>query len=51
VEDDYIPFIQADKLFESTSHPKIILKTTGSHLNPFDNQEAVLSALMAHLAL
>ena len=50
-EDDYIPFHQADKLFDSAAHPKIILKTSGSHLDTFDSQEAVLSALMAYLAL
>ncbi|MGD9309148.1 MAG: alpha/beta hydrolase [Desulfosarcina sp.] len=50
-EDDYIPFGQASKLFDSASEPKTILKTTGSHLDTIDDQEAVLAALMAWLAL
>ncbi len=51
VEDDYIPFHQAGKLFDSASDPKFLLKTTGSHLETFDGHEASLSALMVYLDL
>ncbi|BBO69008.1 hypothetical protein DSCA_29380 [Desulfosarcina alkanivorans] len=51
MEDDYIPFIHAHKLFDSASDPKFMLKTTGSHLEPFDDQKTVLSMLMGYLAL
>ena len=51
VEDDYIPFLQANKLFDCASDPKYMLKTTGSHLDAVDGHEAALSAMMGHLAL
>ena len=50
-EDDTIPFGQANKLYEVASEPKTLLKTTGSHLDTFDDQEAALAALMARLTL
>jgi hypothetical protein len=51
MEDNYIPFMQASKLFDSASDPKFMLKTTGSHWDTFDDQKTVLSTLMGHLAL
>jgi hypothetical protein len=38
VDDHFIPFDQADKLFASAGEPKFIIRTTGSHLDSFDNQ-------------
>ena len=51
VEDNYIPFSQATKLFDSAPGPKHLLKTTGSHLDLFDTQNAVLSELKHYLCL
>lgn len=51
VEDNYIPFLQADKLFDCASDPKYMLKITGSHLDTVDGHEAALNAMMGHLAL
>jgi uncharacterized protein len=51
VEDDYIPFLQAKKLFDCASDPKYMLKITGSHLETVDGHEAVLNAIIGHLAL
>ena len=51
VEDKYIPFSQATKLFDSAADPKHMLKTGGSHLDLFDNQNAALSRLMGYLSL
>jgi len=51
MEDNYIPFMQASKLFDSASDPKFMLKTTGSHWDTFDDQKTVLSTLMGYLAL
>ena len=51
VEDNYIPFLQAGKLFDCASDPKYMLKITGSHLDTADGHEAALSAMMGHLAL
>jgi hypothetical protein len=50
MEDDYIPFIQASKLFDSALDPKFMLKTTGFHWDTFDGQKAVLSPLMGILS-
>jgi fermentation-respiration switch protein FrsA (DUF1100 family) len=63
VKDDYIPFEHARNLFAAASHPKLILKTTGSHLDSFDlrwsifasssdgndSRERVVSALTAYV--
>ena len=65
VEDDYIPFLHADRLFEAASVPKYIIATTGSHWDSFDHhwtafgsgsnrpgdREASLSKLMEILSL
>ena len=51
VEDDYIPFSQATKLFDFSPDPKYLLKTTGSHLELFEHQNAALSKLMGYLCL
>lgn len=51
IEDGYIPFSQATRLFDSAADPKLLLQTTGSHLDLFDNQTAVLLSLMRYLAL
>ena len=65
VDDHFIPFEQADKLFASAGEPKFIIRTTGSHLDSFDNQGvtfgshpvrtddpgATLSELMTYLEL
>ena len=51
VEDKYIPFSQATRLFDSAAGPKLILKTSGSHLDLFDSQSTALSKLMAYLSL
>lgn len=36
VNDDYIPFDHATRLFDAASFPKFIIKTTGTHLDSFD---------------
>lgn len=51
VEDNYIPFLQANKLFDCASDPKYMLKITGSHLETIDGHEAALSTIRGHLAL
>jgi fermentation-respiration switch protein FrsA (DUF1100 family) len=51
VEDDYIPFSQATRLFDSAAEPKHMLKTGGSHLDLFDSRNAALSRLMGYLSL
>ena len=38
VDDHFIPFDHADKLFACASRPKFIIRTTGSHLDSFDDQ-------------
>ncbi len=38
VDDHFIPFDHAAQLFASASNPKFIIRTTGSHLDSFDNQ-------------
>lgn len=62
VEDGYIPFSHAERLFEAASNTKFIIKTTGSHADSFDHRwatfgsgtnrpgdrEAVLFALTQH---
>lgn len=40
VDDDYIPFDHSRKLFDAAAHPKWLLKTTGSHLDSFDQRWA-----------
>lgn len=51
VEDDYIPFAQAIKLFDSAPDPKYLIKTMGSHLDLFESQNEALSRLMGYLSL
>jgi fermentation-respiration switch protein FrsA (DUF1100 family) len=65
VDDDYIPFDQALRLFAAATGPKFFIRTTGSHWDSFDaqgivfgsqpvppnRQDATLSALMGHLNL
>lgn len=65
VEDDYIPFLHAVRLFEAALDPKFIIKISGSHLDSFDHQwttfgshsgssndrKAVLSELMGHFSI
>nr|WP_319409298.1 hypothetical protein [uncultured Desulfosarcina sp.] len=51
VEDDYIPFSQAARLFDSALGPKFMLKTDGSHLDLFDSQTTALSRLMGYLSV
>ncbi len=36
-EDRYVPFVQAEKLFHQASSPKVLLKTSGSHLDLFES--------------
>jgi fermentation-respiration switch protein FrsA (DUF1100 family) len=65
VEDGYIPFLQARRLFDAASPPKYIIETSGSHMDSFDrrqaffgshagghdDREAALSTLMKYLDL
>ena len=51
IEDDYIPFSQAIRLFDAAPDPKVMLKTTGSHLDLFDPRGDLLPVLMQHLSL
>ena len=51
VEDDYIPYAQAGRLFDAASEPRLLLQTTGSHLELFDSQVRVLGALQRYLGL
>ena len=65
VEDDFVPFRQAQKLYDAAGEPKTIITTTGSHIDSFDsrqdffgspvrgftNRQHVLSALMKTLGL
>jgi fermentation-respiration switch protein FrsA (DUF1100 family) len=46
-EDRYIPFTQAEKLFRQASHPKALLKTSGSHIDLFDHCEAEMHTFQA----
>ncbi|BBO74248.1 alpha/beta hydrolase [Desulfosarcina widdelii] len=40
MEDDYVPFSQARKLYEAASEPRYLIETTGSHIDSFDRQWA-----------
>jgi uncharacterized protein len=40
LEDDYVPFSQARKLYESASEPRYLIETTGSHIDSFDRRWA-----------
>ena len=51
LEDRYIPFSHADKLFDAASEPRLLLQTTGTHLEFFDSQTRVLGALQRYLGL
>jgi len=64
-DDGYIPFDQADMLFDAATGPKFLIRTNGSHWDSFDHQGVtfgsqplnpdrqgtILSALMMHLNL
>lgn len=45
VDDNYIPFIHADRLFKAAACPKFIIKTTGSHADSFDHQWAAFGSV------
>ncbi len=47
-EDRYVPFDQAEKLFRQASPPKMLMKTSGSHLDLFDSNRAHLRAFRHH---
>ena len=51
VDDDYVPFSQATRLFNSAPDPKYLLKTTGSHLDLFDCHDPAFSRFMKYLRL
>ena len=38
-EDNYIPFVQARKLYHAASDPRTIIATTGSHIDSFDDPQ------------
>ncbi len=44
VEDDYIPFVHADKLFNAAAGPKFMIETDGSHVDSFDHQWAAFGS-------
>jgi fermentation-respiration switch protein FrsA (DUF1100 family) len=39
MEDDYIPFNQARKLYQAASEPRYLIGTTGSHIDSFDRRQ------------
>jgi fermentation-respiration switch protein FrsA (DUF1100 family) len=51
VEDGYIPFSQAATLFDAANEPKTLMKTTGSHLDLFDQDQKQVLQLSAYLGL
>lgn len=51
VEDDYIPFSQALKLYDAAPGVRYLLKATGSHLDLFDTDATGVAMLMDHLGL
>lgn len=51
VDDDFIPFDQALKLYAAAPDNKYLLKSTGSHLELFDTRDATVTSLMRHLGL
>ena len=51
IEDDYIPFSHALKLYDALPGDRYLLRTTGSHLDLFDTHATKVAALMDHLGL
>jgi fermentation-respiration switch protein FrsA (DUF1100 family) len=43
-EDDYVPFSQAEKLYNAAPDPKFMIKTTGSHLDSFDARATIIGS-------
>ena len=39
-EDDYVPFLQARKLFQAAAAPRYLIETNGSHFDSFDRRQA-----------
>ena len=51
VDDDFIPFAQALKLYDAAPDDKYLMKSNGSHLELFDTHETTVTELMHRLDL
>jgi fermentation-respiration switch protein FrsA (DUF1100 family) len=51
VEDGYIPFSHATRLYAAANQPKTLIRTKGSHLDQFDVSRHDLGILKKHLQL
>lgn len=51
VDDDYIPFTQAARLYAAAPAPRYLIRTNGSHLDWFERDGRALAELIHRLAL
>lgn len=51
IEDGYIPFSQAARLYDAANEPKAFIKTRGSHIDSFEQNGVDLEILKRHLDL